>query len=311
MKFGMLTVIRRSPKNKGTSASWICVCDCGNLVEKDIPGHDLRSGNTKSCGCLRNAPSKFVNDLSDVIFNGISAIRRGGIVGGSTMWVCKCHCGKEFSCRQWAIRNGKVTSCGCLTKEKISKANSADLIGKRFGRLTVSKRIGSNKWRKAIWECECDCGNITKAATDSLIWGGILSCGCFRDERRSESHTTHGMTGTPEYNRSLSMRRREREVLYDSRWTLDMEIELRHVFDKCVVCGSDKVLSTAHVYSLVDGNGLIPGNATVLCRVCNSKQWAHPPESLPKSMPPDAGRKILESAQKFKNYWYSLHPEVV
>lgn len=30
---------------------WECVCDCGNFVE--VSGADLRSGHTKSCGCLR------------------------------------------------------------------------------------------------------------------------------------------------------------------------------------------------------------------------------------------------------------------
>lgn len=30
---------------------WICQCDCGNSIE--LEGRPLRSGNTKSCGCLR------------------------------------------------------------------------------------------------------------------------------------------------------------------------------------------------------------------------------------------------------------------
>lgn len=30
---------------------WLCICDCGN--EKSIRGVDLQSGNTKSCGCLK------------------------------------------------------------------------------------------------------------------------------------------------------------------------------------------------------------------------------------------------------------------
>jgi len=30
---------------------WLCICDCGNLVE--MPSNRLRTGNTRSCGCLR------------------------------------------------------------------------------------------------------------------------------------------------------------------------------------------------------------------------------------------------------------------
>lgn len=31
---------------------WLCLCDCGTIVHK--PACDVRSGNTKSCGCLNN-----------------------------------------------------------------------------------------------------------------------------------------------------------------------------------------------------------------------------------------------------------------
>lgn len=48
-KFGRLTVIEyRGIKN--TFAQWLCKCDCGNSVE--VIGRSLRTGNTRSCGCL-------------------------------------------------------------------------------------------------------------------------------------------------------------------------------------------------------------------------------------------------------------------
>jgi hypothetical protein len=52
IKYGRLTVIRRSQSNSKTgNAMWICECDCGNIVT--VIGSKLRSGYTKSCGCLR------------------------------------------------------------------------------------------------------------------------------------------------------------------------------------------------------------------------------------------------------------------
>lgn len=37
--------------SKGKSVMmWLCECDCGSAAT--IPGHSLRSGNTRSCGCL-------------------------------------------------------------------------------------------------------------------------------------------------------------------------------------------------------------------------------------------------------------------
>lgn len=48
-KFGRLTVIEyRGVRN--TFARWLCQCDCGNRVE--VVGISLRTGNTRSCGCL-------------------------------------------------------------------------------------------------------------------------------------------------------------------------------------------------------------------------------------------------------------------
>jgi hypothetical protein len=45
-RYGRLTVIRED----GYPA-YLCRCDCGNLVR--VVAHNLRGGNTKSCGCLK------------------------------------------------------------------------------------------------------------------------------------------------------------------------------------------------------------------------------------------------------------------
>ena len=55
LKFGRLTVIERNgsyvPPNGNSKAKWYCLCECGNKV--DAIGNDLRTGRTKSCGCLQ------------------------------------------------------------------------------------------------------------------------------------------------------------------------------------------------------------------------------------------------------------------
>ena len=33
---------------------WLCSCTCGSLLA--VPGNNLTSGNTQSCGCLRETP---------------------------------------------------------------------------------------------------------------------------------------------------------------------------------------------------------------------------------------------------------------
>jgi hypothetical protein len=49
--FHRLTVVERD-FTKTQNAYWRCLCICGNSVT--VHGYDLRSGNTKSCGCYKN-----------------------------------------------------------------------------------------------------------------------------------------------------------------------------------------------------------------------------------------------------------------
>lgn len=48
-KFGRLTVGLRAP-NRGMQTFWDCVCDCGTKLA--INAYSIRSGHTRSCGCL-------------------------------------------------------------------------------------------------------------------------------------------------------------------------------------------------------------------------------------------------------------------
>lgn len=75
----------------------------------------------------------------------------------------------------------------------ISKKLRHDLSGKRFGRWTVlsihSERSASDG---AMWLCRCDCGTERPVKALSLRSGTSQSCGCYKAERASAFHTTHG-----------------------------------------------------------------------------------------------------------------------
>jgi hypothetical protein len=49
-QFERLLVISKAGRNKYGEPVWLCRCNCG--VEKNVRGYALKSGNTKSCGCL-------------------------------------------------------------------------------------------------------------------------------------------------------------------------------------------------------------------------------------------------------------------
>jgi len=78
-----------------------------------------------------------------------------------------------------------------------------DLTGRRFGRLLVLKVAGKDNQNKRVWECLCDCGNLTIVRGSTLVAGHTRSCGCYNRERRAETLiariTTHGKSADPIY----------------------------------------------------------------------------------------------------------------
>jgi hypothetical protein len=74
-----------------------------------------------------------------------------------------------------------------------------DLTGKRFNKLTVVGKVGTNKYRHILWECQCSCGNTTKTIGTSLKSGKTKSCGCIKHEYKPTHTTKHGKFGTKIY----------------------------------------------------------------------------------------------------------------
>lgn len=108
---------------------------------------------------------------------------------GRAQWLCKCKCGNNTVVLGKHLRSGNTKSCGCYQKEKTAKSNMSranNLIGKKFGKLTVLKENGFVKdnlgKNHRIYECLCDCGNITYAQHQYLEFGDVTSCGCLRSK---------------------------------------------------------------------------------------------------------------------------------
>lgn len=133
-RYGRLVVIERAD-NKGKDTCWKCKCDCGN--ETIVRGYDLRSGQTKSCGCyhmdkckepknpriynnyLINAPDEIplgeAENLRGKRFGKLVPLYR--VNNDSTQkcafWKCQCDCGNITIVRSTALKSHKVISCGC------------------------------------------------------------------------------------------------------------------------------------------------------------------------------------------------------
>ena len=57
-----------------------------------------------------------------------------------------------------------------------------DLIGQKFGRLTVIGKAKSKDHKHSYWLCKCSCGKQKIVRADSLKAGHTLSCGCYQKE---------------------------------------------------------------------------------------------------------------------------------
>ena len=116
-RFSKLMVVSRADDyikpNGNKIVQWRCVCDCGNEVV--VRGEYLRSGDTKSCGCLTS------ENLVGMKFGRLTVMDRESPKSKKTkgLWVCKCECGNVIKVNTSDLKSGNTTSCGCKRKETL------------------------------------------------------------------------------------------------------------------------------------------------------------------------------------------------
>ena len=173
-KFGKLTAIERVKiVNSRHHTQWRCTCDCGQEIT--VPTHVLTKKDKTSCGCA--STHKNLKDIMGKKFHSLTVIERVAIKCGKhyrSVWKCLCDCGKEITAKTSELTSGGRKSCGCTQFRP-----TTDLVGKKFGKLTVVEKITKpNNTHNTQWKCICDCGQETIATTGKLNYGVKQSCGC-------------------------------------------------------------------------------------------------------------------------------------
>jgi hypothetical protein len=185
-KFNRLTVVEEI-RDKNNKLKLKCRCDCGG--ETITTSDKLKSGHTKSCGCLKRERS--LENLAKKPNNTVdrTGIRYGRLIalkntqkksGSNFIWECKCDCGNIVEVSGQSLERGLTQSCGCLQKEKskLNGLNSADnLIGMKYGKLTVIEKTDQRQGKNIIWKCLCECGTYTYVSGGRLKSGNTKSCG--------------------------------------------------------------------------------------------------------------------------------------
>lgn len=119
-KFGRLTVLNKYG-HSGKETTWLCKCECGNIGA--VVGRDLRTGNTKSCGCLQKDRAREANIKhggaergdKEILYKRWESMKKRcnqpncksyKDYGGRGIKVCKEWLNDYNAFREWAIKNG-------------------------------------------------------------------------------------------------------------------------------------------------------------------------------------------------------------
>jgi len=131
-RFGKLVATKRVNKINQHGSYWLCKCDCGN--ECIVATGDLRSGNTKSCGCQGGV----LKDLTGMKFGRLTVLQRvENDKKGNARFLCQCICDNTIIVLGWCLSTGRTRSCGCLQKECVR--NRTLTHGDSNGGLEYSK----------------------------------------------------------------------------------------------------------------------------------------------------------------------------
>jgi hypothetical protein len=158
-RFGKLIVIRWHSTNTTGNSKWECLCDCGNTPI--VIGHQLSSGGTQSCGCLR-AVSQRKAAAAVRLSYGVSS--RNSVVG----------CYKQKAKKrglEWGLTEAEVDRlflgscfyCGEAPSNCHSKPlNYGDFTYSGIDRLDNERGYISSNVVSCCWECNWMKRNVSK-----------------------------------------------------------------------------------------------------------------------------------------------------
>lgn len=179
IKQGELTFIKPAER-KNNRIYWWAQCSCGE-IEK-VRADSQRKYCKK---CVKKEISKKVKgksrqDLTGKKYGRLTVLYcLGNLDNKGIKWHCKCDCGNEIDVLGSSLKSGNTQSCGCLKKEHAYFTSlKKDLVGQRFGHLTVIAETDQRQYEKVVWKCQCDCGKIVFLNTVRLTQGNDISCGC-------------------------------------------------------------------------------------------------------------------------------------
>lgn len=149
----------------------------------------------------------------------------------------------------------------------------ANLIGKRFGKLTVIEFLKTDKQRRAIWKCKCDCGNYHTASSRHLIGNHVKSCGCLLSLIGENNRSWKGFG-------EISLSRFNKMKTEAKRRKIDFELNIEYCWAlflkqnrKCNLSGIPIQFQSKN--RIFDGNASLDRIDSSKGYITNNVQWLH------------------------------------
>ena len=126
-KFSLLTVLGISANRVRNVLSWDCICECGNT--KVVAGADLRTGDTKSCGCMKWKGIK--KDITGEKRGSLTAVSSTGVKcsNGDYKWNFICECGNTAILSIGAFNSKKYPCCKSCSRKRRAESNRTHGFG--------------------------------------------------------------------------------------------------------------------------------------------------------------------------------------
>lgn len=172
-RFGKLVVLEELPERaKDGQKVYQCICDCGNY--KNVRGKDLRSGNTKSCGCLHKSVITTHNKTNNRVYRIYWNMKQRCYnknkecyknYGGRGIEVCKEWLDDFMTFYDWAMSHGYDDT---LTIDRINVDGNYDPDNCRW----VTRKEQQNNRRTNVY--------LTYNGSSYTIsqWSEILNINC-------------------------------------------------------------------------------------------------------------------------------------
>lgn len=147
---GRLLVVSEAGRHgRSRQVMWRCRCDCGQ--ETIVQGHRLRTGHTKSCGCIGR----------EIILerNANMAVHRMSKTPEYTTWramISRCHCSSSgnyykygargvYVCHRWRFGEGGKTGFECFYEDMGAKPSQRHSID-RYPDPAGNYEPGNCRW---------------------------------------------------------------------------------------------------------------------------------------------------------------------